>query len=126
MRKMIHNRISIPHSFITVPLLVQGEGFITGLIAMEIGLLIGSLIPRSTEGVLIIIAIFGIGMSVQGKAAELFPTYSARQLFRSAMFADDPLVLPFVEQGLLILIALMIVTLISWYFRIRVRGFRVA
>ncbi len=52
--------------------------------------------------------------------------YSARQLSRSAMFADDPLVLPFVEQGLLILIALMIVTLIFWYFRIRVLRFRVA
>jgi hypothetical protein len=108
------------------PLMLWLSLFIVGLIAMEIGLLIGALIPRSTEGVLIIIAIFGIGMSVQGRAAELFPTYPARQLFRSAMFADDPLVLPFVEQELLILIALIMVTLIFWYFRIRVRRFRVA
>jgi hypothetical protein len=36
-----------------------------------------------------------------------------RKVFRPAMFADDPLVFPFVEQGLLILIALIIVTLIS-------------
>ena len=43
--------------------------------------------------------------------------YSAAKIFS---------VLPFVEQGLLILIALMIVTLIFWYFRIRVRRFRVA
>jgi len=40
---------------------------------MGVGLLIGALIPRYTEGVLIIIALFSIGMSVQEEAAKLFP-----------------------------------------------------
>jgi len=95
--------------------------FTVGLVAMEVGLLIGALVPRYTEGVLIIIALFGIGMSVQGEAAKLFPTYPAKQLFRSGLFADEPLVLPLVGQELLILIILMVMTVVFWYFRIRVR-----
>jgi len=93
---------------------------LVGLIAMEIGLLIGALIPRYTEGVLTIIALFGIGMSIQGEAAKFFPTYPARQLFRSGLFAEDPLVFPFVGQELLIFLMLVITTIIFWYFRIRV------
>jgi hypothetical protein len=94
--------------------------FIVGLIAMEIGLLIGALIPRYTEGVLIIIALFGIGMSIQGEAAKFFLTYPARQLFRSGLFAENPLVFPFAGQELLIFIILIVVTIVFWYFRIRV------
>jgi hypothetical protein len=94
--------------------------FIVGLIALEIGLLIGALIPRYTEGILIIIALFGIGMSIQGEAAKFFPTYPARQLFRSGLFAEDSLVLPFVGEELLIFVILMVVAIVFWYFRIRV------
>jgi hypothetical protein len=94
--------------------------FTVGLIAMEIGLLIGALIPRYTEGVLIIIAIFGIGMSIQGESARFFPTYPARQLFHSGLFAEEPLILPFIEQGLSIFIILIGATIVFWYFRVRV------
>jgi len=94
--------------------------FIVGLIALEIGLLIGALIPRHTEGILMIIALFGIGMSIQGEAAKFFPTYPARQLFRTGLFAEDPLALPFVEEGLLIFVILMMVATVFWYFMIRV------
>jgi hypothetical protein len=100
--------------------------FLVGLVALEIGLLIGALIPRHTEGVLLIIAFFGIGMSLQGEVAKLFPTYPAKQLFRSGLFAEDPLVFPFVSEELLVFIILMAVTIISWYFRIRIySGFNV-
>jgi len=88
---------------------------LVGLVALEIGLLIGALIPRHTEGVLLIIAFFGIGMSLQGEVAKLFPTYPAKQLFRSGLFAEDPLVFPFVSEELLVFIILMAVTIISWY-----------
>jgi hypothetical protein len=94
--------------------------FIVGLIALEMGLLIGALIPRYTEGILIIIALFGIGMSIQGEAAKFFPTYPARQLFRSGLFAKDPLVLPFVGEELSIFVILMMVAIVFWYLRIRV------
>jgi hypothetical protein len=94
--------------------------FIVGSIAMEIGLLIGALTSRYTEGVLIIIALFGIGMSIQGEAAKLFPTYPARQLFRSGLFAEEPLVLPFVEQALLIFMILIVLTIVFWHFRIKI------
>jgi hypothetical protein len=87
---------------------------------MEIGLLIGALTSRYTEGVLIIIALFGIGMSIQGEAAKLFPTYPARQLFRSGLFAEEPLVLPFAEQALLIFMILIVLTIVFWYFRIKI------
>jgi hypothetical protein len=95
--------------------------FIAGLIALEIGLLVGALIPRYTEGVLTIIALIGIGMSIQGEAAKFFPIYPARQLFRSALFAEEPLVFPFVREALLIFIILIVVTIVFWFFRIRVR-----
>jgi hypothetical protein len=94
--------------------------FIVGSIAMEIGLLIGALTSRYTEGVLIIIALFGIGMSIQGEAAKLFPTYPARLLFRSGLFAEEPLVLPFAEQALLIFMILIVLTIVFWYFRIKI------
>jgi hypothetical protein len=95
--------------------------FIAGLIAMEIGLIIGALIPRYTEGMLTLIALIGIGMSLQGEAAKFFPIYPTRQLFRSGLFAEDPLVFPFVRDELLIFVILMMVTIVFWYFRIRVR-----
>jgi hypothetical protein len=93
--------------------------FVVGLIAMEVGLLVGALIPRHTEGTLIIIALFGIGMSIQGEAAKLFLTYPARQLFRSGLFAEEPLVSPLVGQELLVFAILMAMTLVFWRLRIR-------
>lgn len=94
--------------------------FLGGLISMEIGLLVGAGVPRSTEGVLIIIGLIGIGMSIQGTAASFFPMYPAKQLLYSGLFADEPLVLPFAGQTLLILIILMVITVCLWYYRVRV------
>jgi hypothetical protein len=94
----------------------------TGLIALMTGLLVGALVPRYTEGVLTIISLYGIGMSLQGDVAKLFITYPARQLFRSGLYADKPLVLPFVTDELLAFAILLIATIASWFFRVEVRA----
>lgn len=102
------------------PELVWLASFLVGLIAVEIGLLVGALIPRHTEGVLIIIGVFGIGMNIQGTAAEFFPTYPAEQLFLTGLFAEQPLVLPFVGRTMVILIILAVLTIGLWSYRVRI------
>jgi hypothetical protein len=104
------------------PELVWLASFLAGLIALEIGLFIGVFVPRPTEGTLIIIAILGIGMAVHGDAARFFPTYPSNQLLLTGLFAENPLISPFLWNTLLILAALGVLTAWLWYYRVRIRG----
>jgi len=103
------------------PELVWLASFLIGLIAVEVGLFIGALIPRPTEGILIIIAFFGISMSIQGDAARFFPTHPAKQLFLTGLFAENPLIFPFIWHAMLILFVLVVLTIGIWSYRVRIR-----
>ncbi|MDI6643364.1 MAG: hypothetical protein QMD95_04890 [Candidatus Hodarchaeaceae archaeon] len=102
------------------PELVWLASFLVGLIAVEIGLFIGTLIPRPTEGVLVLVALFGIGMSLPGTAAHFFPTYPANQLLYAGVFAKNPLILPFVWHALLIISFVAILSIALWSYRVRI------
>lgn len=102
------------------PSAVWLASFLAGMVAAGIGLLVGALIPRYTEGMLTLIGILGIGMAMKGTAASFFPTYPAKQLFHTGIFAAEPLILPFVVQALLILIALVVVNIGLWSYRVRI------
>lgn len=103
------------------PEIIWLASLLSGLIAMGIGLLVGAIIPRPTEGVLTLIGLIGIGMSIKGTAAHYFPTYPAQQLLFTGLFAEKPLILPFVERALLTLAILALITAGFWSYRIRIR-----
>lgn len=103
------------------PEVVWLSSFLAGLIGIQFGLFIGALIPRPTEGTLIIIAFFGISMSVGGDAARFFPTYPANQLLFSGLFAENPLISPFVVDTLLIFFILAVLIMGLWSYRVRIQ-----
>ena len=65
------------------PGMVWLASFFVGLIAVGSGLLVGALIPRYTEGVLILIGFFGIGMSIKWP-----PAFSQRTPLNSFSLPD--------------------------------------
>ena len=62
------------------PAMVWLACFLAALIAAGFGLLVGILIPRPMEGLLMVILGTGVGMSLGGDAARYFFLYPAMQL----------------------------------------------
>ena len=100
------------------PELAWLSAFIAGLIATGMGLMLGTLLPRATEGMIIIIGVFGTAMSLPD--AAWMPTYAAVQLHIAGRFAEDPAPFPYVWQGLLIVAVLIAAALVLWSYRTRI------
>lgn len=102
------------------PELTWLAAFLAGLIAAGTGMFLGTLLPRPTEGMLIIIGLFGIGMSLGEEASRYFFMYPTQQLLRAGRFARDPWPVPHIWQGLLIAGVFVGLALILWSWRTRV------
>ena len=81
------------------------------------GMMLGTLLPRTTEGMIIIIGVFGTAMSLPD--ATYLPTYPAIQLHLAGRFAEDPWPVPYIWQGLLIVAVLVAASLVLWSWRTR-------
>jgi MFS family permease len=98
------------------------SGFLVGLISIIIGMFIAAVLPRPTEGVLIIIMFFGITMSISGTdAAQIFPTYYATTLFYGGLFVDNPNVLPNVAYSIAVFFTLLALTIVLWSLQVRIK-----
>ena len=102
------------------PELTWLAAFLAGLIAAGTGLLLGTLLPRPTEGMLIIIGLYGTGMSLGEEASRYFITYPAQQLLIAGRFAEEPWPVPYVWQSLLIAAVFVALALALWSWRTRV------
>lgn len=113
----------LPYTVVTSslhPELVWLAAFLAGLIASGVGLLLGTLLPRPTEGMLIIIMVFGIGMSLGEDASRYFFMYPTQQLLTVGRLAQDPWPFPYIWQSLLIAGVLFGLALALWWWRTRV------
>ncbi len=113
----------IPYTLVTTslhPELVWLANFMAGLIAAGFGLLVGTLLPRPTEGMLIVILVTGIGLALNGDAAKYFFLYQPIQLLISGRLANDPRILPFVGGSLAMATAFLIPALFLWWRRTRI------
>jgi hypothetical protein len=114
---------SLPYLVVTTsrhPELVWLACFLSALIAAGFGLLVGILLPRPTEGLLVIILGTGIGLSLSGDAAKYFFLYPASQLLTAGRLARDPWPYPYVAGSLLISSAFLAFALVLWWHRTRV------
>ncbi|MBI2830313.1 MAG: hypothetical protein HYX81_04050 [Chloroflexi bacterium] len=101
------------------PELVWLANLLAGLISAGFGLLIGTLLPRPTEGLLVVILVTGIGMSLEGDAKRFFFTYHASQLLTLGRLSTDPWAFPHIWQGLLVAMAFIGLALVLWSWRMR-------
>ena len=102
------------------PELVWLANFMAGLVAAGFGLLVGTLLPRPTEGMLIVILVTGIGLALSGDAAKYFFLYAPIQLLIVGRLATDPWPFPFVGQSLAAATAFLIPALFLWWRRTRI------
>ncbi|MFQ5945568.1 MAG: hypothetical protein ACE5NC_04880 [Anaerolineae bacterium] len=113
----------VPYTVVTSslhPELVWLANFLGGLIAAGFGLLVGTLLPRPTEGMLIVLLVIGVGVSLGQDAARYFFTYPAQQLLTVGRLAQDPWPFPFIWQSLLIAGGFVGLALALWWRRTRV------
>ena len=113
----------IPYTMVTTsnhPEVVWLANFMAGLIAAGFGLLVGTLLPKPTEGMLIVILVTGIGLALNGDAAKFFFLYQPIQLLISGRLATDPRILPFVGGSLAVATAFLIPALFLWWRRTRI------
>ena len=113
----------IPYTMVTTslhPELVWLANFMAGLIAAGFGLLVGTLLPKPTEGMLIVILVTGIGLALGGDSAKYFFLYQPIQLLISGRLATDPRILPFVGGSLAMATAFLIPALFLWWRRTRI------
>lgn len=101
------------------PELVWLACFVAGCISAGFGLLIGILLPRPMEGLLLIILGTGIGMSLAGDSAKYFFLYPAMQLLTIGRLSPDPWPYSYIAQSLLAASALVLVSLALWGWRTR-------
>ncbi len=113
----------IPYTMVTTslhPEWVWLANFMAGLIAAGFGLLVGTLLPRPTEGMLIVILVTGIGLALNGDAAKFFFLYQPIQLLISGRLATEPRILPFVGGSLAVATAFLTPALFLWWRRTRI------
>ncbi len=101
------------------PELVWLACFMAGFVAAGFGLLIGILLPRPMEGLLMVILGTGVGMSLGGDAAKYFFLYPAMQLLTIGRLSPDPWPYPYIAQSLLVAVAFVALALVIWWRRTR-------
>lgn len=113
---------AIPYTVITSalhPEIVVLACFVSACMAAGFGLLIGILIPRPLEGLLLVILGTGIGMSLGGDAAKYFFLYPAWQLVTIGRLSPDPWPYPYLLESLLNITLLNGLALVLWWWRTR-------
>jgi hypothetical protein len=101
------------------------SSLLVGLVSIIIGMFIAAVLPRPTEGVLIIIMFFGMTMSISGTdAAQIFPTYYATTLFYGGLFVENPNVVPNVAYSIGIFFTLLALTIVLWSLQVRIKRWK--
>lgn len=90
------------------------------VISAGFGMLVGTLIPRATEGVLVVVVAIGLGMSLGQGAGQYFFLHPALQLLISARMAHDPPVIEYVWRSALVLAVFLAPSLALWWWRTRI------
>jgi hypothetical protein len=93
--------------------------FLSGFVAAGFGLLIGILVPRPMEGLLLVILGTGVGMSLGGDAAKYFFLYPAWQLLTIGRLSADPWPYSYIAQNLAVASAFIALALALWWWRTR-------
>jgi hypothetical protein len=101
------------------PVIVWLACLLAALIAAGFGLLIGILLPRPMEGLLLIILGTGIGMSLAGDSARYFFLYPAMQLLVMGRLSPDPWPYSYAAQSLMVAAAFVVLALAVWWWRTR-------
>ena len=112
----------VPYTIITSsthPELVLLANFSAGLIAAGFGMLVGTLLPRPTEGMLVVLLVIGIGMSLDGEALTYFFLYPPIELLAIGRLAKDPWPFTYLWQSGLVLGAFLLPSLALWWRRTR-------
>ncbi len=113
---------TLPYTVISSSLhpgLVWMACFLGAFISAGFGLLIGILLPRPMEGLLVIILGTGVGMSLAGDAARYFFLYPVMQLITIGRLSSDPWPYPYILQSLLVASAMISLSLAIWWWRTR-------
>jgi hypothetical protein len=101
------------------PDLVPLANLCAAFIAAGFGMLVGTVLPRPTEGVLIVILVIGVGVPLGGDAMKYFFLYPTIQLQTVGWLARDPWPFPFLWQSGLVLSAFLGPSLLLWWRRTR-------
>jgi hypothetical protein len=101
------------------PGLVWLACFMAGFVAAGFGLVIGILLPRPMEGLLLVILGTGVGMSLGGDAAKYFFLYPAMQLLTIGRLSTDPWPYSYIAQNLVVASAFIVLALALWWWRAR-------
>jgi hypothetical protein len=112
----------LPYTVISAsqhPAIVWLACLLAALIAAGFGLLIGILLPRPMEGLLLVILGTGVGMSLGGEAAKYFFLYPAMQLLWMGRLSPDPWPYAYLAQSLLVAAAFAALALTIWWWRTR-------
>lgn len=92
--------------------------FLAGVIAVNIGMLIGSVVKQALDGFLIIIGIFGIQMAVlENNIEKFFPLYFPKQLLLIAFFSQNPDWMQILGISISLIVLLIIPAIVLYYNR---------
>jgi hypothetical protein len=101
------------------PELVWLACFLAGIIAAGFGLLIGIVLPRPTEGLLMVLLVTGVGMSLGDEAARYFFLYPAWQMLTIGRLSPDPWPYSYIAQSVLVAGLFFALALAIWWWRTR-------
>ena len=95
----------------------------TAVVAIGVGLIVGSLLPRQLEGTILLIGLVGVELSIPMTLTfrHYLPFFGPQALFTAGRFAADPLIAIHVLRSLAWTLGLTAVAVALWTRHVRVR-----
>ena len=115
----------------TTPLnlaLVWLGSLLTGVVAIGVGLIVGSVLPRQLEGTILLIGIVGVELSIPLTVGfrQFLPFFGPQALFTAGRFASDPVVLKPLALSLAWSIGLTAAAVLLWTRHVRIHQWAAA
>lgn len=96
--------------------------FFTASVGAAIGLIVGSLLPRPLEGILLLLVIFSVEFSIPSSVSlrHYLPLYGPQAIFLAGRFSSEPSILIHVLRSLAWAAGLSALAILLWTWRVRI------
>lgn len=105
------------------PVLVWLGSFLAALVAIGLGLIVGSLLPRQLEGTILLIGVIGVEVSIPLNVAvrDYLPFFGPQMLYTAGRYAAEPAVLVPALVALAWAAGLVVIAVLLWSRRVRIQ-----
>ena len=102
--------------------LVWLGSMLTAVVAIGIGLIIGSLLPRQLEGTILLIGLVGVELSIPMTLGfrQYMPLFGPQALFTAGRFAADPVIMEHILRSFVWASGLTIAAILLWSRHVRI------